>query len=120
MKSYKDLIVWQRSFDLVLRTYETTRSFPVEERYGITAQLRRSALSIVSNIAEGKGRRTKNDFLHFLAQARGSLLEFETQWLVATKLGYASVSEGEQVNDIAHGCGRLLNGLMRVLRSAES
>ena len=76
-KSYKDLLAWQKAMALAEQVYAATEQFPQRELYGITSQLRRAAVSVPSNIAEGQGRRTSPDFLHFLSQARGSLLEIE-------------------------------------------
>ena len=83
---YSDLIVWQKAMDLVVHVYEVTESFPQREVFGLTNQVRRAAVSIPSNIAEGQGRGTTKDFLHFLAIARGSLQEVETQLLLAYRL----------------------------------
>lgn len=88
MQSFKDLIVWQKSMDLVSGVYLLTRTFPREELYGLTSQMRRSAISIPSNIAEGKKRRTRKDFLQFLRIADGSAAELETQLLLAERLSY--------------------------------
>ena len=88
VKSYRDLIVWQRSIELSLAVYRVSSGFPAEERFGITSQLRRSAVSVPSNIAEGYGRNTRKDYKQFLAIARGSTLELQTQMLIALKLGY--------------------------------
>jgi len=86
--SYRDLIVWQVALQLVTDVYRATRDFPNREMYGLTQQIRRSAVSVPSNIAEGQGRLSKRDFRHFLGQARGSLLELETQLTIASNLGY--------------------------------
>lgn len=83
---YQQLIVWQKAMDLVEKVYEATKTFPREEVYGITNQLRRAAVSVPSNIAEGQGRRTTADFLRHLGIAYGSLLEVETQLLIAVRL----------------------------------
>src|SRR5882672_5296494 len=85
---YKDLKVWQRSIDLVCEIYRHTRSFPKEEVYGLTAQMRRAAVSVCSNIAEGKNRSGDKEFILFLCHARGSLLELETQVVISQELGY--------------------------------
>ncbi|MFA5075818.1 MAG: four helix bundle protein [Patescibacteria group bacterium] len=85
-KSYRDLIVWQKSLNLVLATYELTKCFPKEELFGLTTQIRRAAISIPSNIAEGYGRRSNGDFRRFLLIAKGSALELETQLLIAKEL----------------------------------
>ena len=79
MQSYKELVVWQKATNIVLDVYATTKDFPREEIYGLTSQLRRCAVSISSNIAEGQGRATKGEFVQFLCHARGSLFELETQ-----------------------------------------
>ena len=86
--SYRDLEVWQRGMDLVELVYALTKPFPSDERFGLTAQLRRAAISIPSNIAEGWGRGTRKDYVHFLRIARSSLLEVETQIIAAHRLGY--------------------------------
>src|SRR5437763_16197525 len=91
--SYRDLIAWQKGMKLVKAIYETTDSFPQHEMYGLTSQLRRAAVSIPSNIAEGQAHYTNPEFVRFLRHARGSLAEIETQLLIAQGRGY--VSEGE-------------------------
>src|SRR5882672_2214534 len=88
--SYKDLMVWQKAVAMVTDVYRATQTFPREEVYGLTSQMRRSAVSVASNIAEGQGRVTKRDFRHLLGQARGSLIEMETQVLIVRNLGYIS------------------------------
>lgn len=89
----EDLKVWQKAISLVEEVYCITKNFPDEERFGLTSQIRRSAVSIPSNIAEGNGRRTSNDFLRFLSIARGSLSELQTQCIIANKLRYLSKDE---------------------------
>src|SRR5215831_20920415 len=88
VKTYQELIVWQRSMDLVEAVYKVSRDFPREELYALASQLRRAAVSTASNIAEGQGRRTTSDFLRHLSIAYGSLLEAETQMLIARRLDY--------------------------------
>jgi len=88
VKSYKDLIVWQKSMDLVEMVYEATKIFPREELYGLTNQLRRAAVSVPSNIAEGHARNSTAEYRNFLSMARGSLAEVETQLLIAERLKY--------------------------------
>src|SRR5208283_794307 len=90
VKSYEDLMVWKKAMELVFAVYAATAQFPREEVYGLTSQMRRSAVSIPSNIAEGQGRATKGEFVQFLAHARGSLFELETQILISERLGYLS------------------------------
>ncbi len=111
MATYRDLIVWQRSIDLVEEVYKQSRSFPVEERYCLTVQMRRSAISVPSNIAEGQGRSTTRDFIHFLTIAYGSLRELETQVIIAGRLGYYEPPTTATLLDRCSEIGRLLNGL---------
>lgn len=92
-KSFKDLIVWQKSYKLVLEIYKTTKSFPKTETYGLSQQVRKAAVSIPSNIAEGYGRAHKAEYKQFLSIAYGSLLEVETQYLLAVDLKYMSKCE---------------------------
>lgn len=87
-RKHHDLRVWQDAIQLVTRVYRETEKFPPDERFGLIAQMRRAAVSIPSNIAEGAARETRKDFLRFLSHARGSLAELETQWLIAGELGY--------------------------------
>ena len=92
-KSFKDLIVWQKSYKLVLEIYKMTRSFPKSEIYGLSQQMRRAAISVPSNVAEGYGRKHKAEYNQFLAVAYGSLLELETQYLLARDLKYANKNQ---------------------------
>ena len=92
-KSFKDLIVWQKSYKLVLEIYKTTKSLPKTETYGLSQQMRKAAVSIPSNIAEGYGRKHKAEYEQFLSIAYGSLLEVETQYSLAVDLKYASKCE---------------------------
>ena len=88
MNNYKELKLWQRSVDLAVKIYETTAFFPKEEMYGLTSQIKRSAVSIPSNIAEGAGRNTKKDFNNFLGISTGSSCELDTQLIIANKVGF--------------------------------
>ena len=88
MKNFKELNVWQKGIELVAIVYKITASFPEEEKYGLSAQMRRAAVSIPSNIAEGHLRKTAEDFKQFLSIARGSCAELETQIIIAHKLGF--------------------------------
>ena len=112
-QGYKDLIVWQKAMSLVTVVYRATQGMPREECYGLTSQIRRAAVSVPSNIAEGQGRLTRGEFRHFLGQAKGSLLEMETQILIAQNLGYIPEPEA-LLNQIAE-VARLLNGLLNSL-----
>ncbi len=95
VKSYQDLIAWQKAVALVLGIYELTKRLPARETFGLRAQLERAAVSIPSNIAEGQGRRSTRDFIHFLGNAQGSLFEVETQLIIAQKLGYITAEQGD-------------------------
>jgi four helix bundle protein len=113
------LIVWQKAVDLVLKVYEATDCFPQKEVFGLTNQLRRAAVSIPSNIAEGQGRNSNRDFLRYLSMARGSLQELETQLLIASRLGFLTDSYKDELVEIIADTGRLLNGLSRSLRDKD-
>lgn len=117
VKHYQELVVWQKAMDLVESIYKATTSFPNTEVYGLTSQLRRAAVSIPSNIAEGQGRNTTRDFLHFLSVAQGSLRELETQVLIAQRLGYIKTPEGTTLMDVTSEVGRLLSGLCNSLQN---
>ena len=110
---YKNLLVWQKAINLVTRIYEATRRFPREELYGLTSQIRRAAVSIPSNIAEGQSRLTLGEFRHFLGIARGSLAEINTQLLIAQNLGY--LADASLLHEQLAEVGRMLNGLISSL-----
>ena len=116
-KSYRDLIAWQKAIQLVTEIYKTTRQFPKEEIYGLTSQLRRAAVSIPSNIAEGQARLSKLEFKNFLSHARSSLVEVETQLLIACNLDYLSESAANQLLKQTTEVARILNGLLNTLRT---
>ena len=115
MKHYKDLLVWPKAIDLVTQIYVVTRSFPREELYGLTSQIRRSAVSIPSNIAEGQARLTPGEFRHFLGMAKGSLAELDTQLIIAQKLG--CLTEADPLFTQLAEVGRMLSGLLTSLRT---
>ena len=114
-KSYRDLVAWQKAMDLVTAVYRLTASFPREEIYGLVSQMRRAAVSIPSNIAEGQGRHGRAEFRHFLRQANGSLMELETQASIAERLGYASADTVAVILQDAAEIGRVINGLIHSL-----
>ena len=118
--SYRDLRVWQRAMDLVVSVYRATQEFPQEELYGLTSQMRRASVSIPSNIAEGKGRSTDRDRALFFCHARGSLLELETQILIAQRLLYLPLLRAEALIKISTELGRMLNSLIQSIRDPES
>ena len=111
-RSYKDLVAWQKSMDLVTAVYRATSAFPRDEMFGLISQVRRAAVSIPSNIAEGQGRLSENEVRHFLGQSRGSLMEVETQTQIAVNLGYLREEEARIVLQSCAEVGRILNGLI--------
>ena len=112
VKSYQDLIVWQKAISLVTEIYTLTAQFPGHEIYGLSSQLRRASVSIPSNIAEGHGRATRGEFNQFLGHARGSLCEVQTQIFIAHKLGYITGKQEQAVIALTDELGRILNGLI--------
>ena len=111
---YHQLIAWQRSMDLAEQIYRDTTDYPVEERYGLTSQMRRAAVSIPSNIAEGQGRRsTDEEFIRFLRISLGSLCELETQLELSLRLAFINVDRAKNLRTVIDEVGRLLNGLIR-------
>jgi len=120
-QDYRDLIVWQRAMELTVCIYQLTRSFPKDELYGLVSQLRRASVSIASNIAEGRGRLTPDEFRQFLGQAQGSTYEVLTQLLVARKMGMAgdeTLSDAESLsNEVSKMLGSLIQTLKPVARS---
>ncbi len=116
-KNYRDLIVWQKAMELVEQIYKETKPFPREEIYGLKMQLRRAAVSIPSNIAEGQGRRSKGEFLHHLSIAHGSVRETETQVLISDRLGYLGKDATCRLMDRTSEVGRLITGLSNTISS---
>jgi four helix bundle protein len=110
--TYEDLRVWRRAMDMVLQVYRCTAAFPRQEIYGLTSQMRRAAVSVPSNIAEGKGRFSRKELVQFLFHARGSLLELRTQVTIARELGYLGYDDGKTLMTVVNEVGRLLNGLI--------
>jgi|SRR5689334_4188088 len=119
-QSYRDLLAWQKAMDLVTNIYRATRAFPREELYGLTNQLRRAAVSIPSNIAEGQARRSRREFHRFLTTARGSLAEIETQLQIASALGYLTNECVRALLAETGEIGRMLNGLLTSMQSCLS
>jgi four helix bundle protein len=115
VQSYRDLVVWQKALTLAEAVYGMTRKFPKEEVYGLTSQMRRAAVSVASNIAEGHARNTQGEFLQFLGHARGSLAELQTQATLASRLSFVQSEIDQQVNQQIAEVGRLLNALRTAL-----
>lgn len=117
VKTFKDLLVWQKSVSLVEVVYNFTSSFPKEEIYGLTSQMRRASISIASNIAEGSSRKTTKEFIRFLSIANGSLMELETQLIIAEKLQMLSKNNCglaiEKIDEISRMINSLINSLLR-------
>ena len=111
MEGHRDLEVWQKAMKFVTDVYQLTQAFPRQELYGLTSQLRRAAVSVPSNIAEGCGRSSKREFALFLCHARGSLLEVETQLEIARNLGYVPDDKFNEALSESNRIGRMLNGL---------
>ena len=120
VKSYQDLIAWQRAISLVTEIYTITAQFPGHEIYGLTSQLRRASVSIPSNIAEGRGRATKGEFIQFLGHARGSLCEVQTQIFIAHRLGYVPQERKDAIIAMTDELGRILNGLIAAIEARKS
>ena len=110
---YKDLVAWQKAMDLVVHVYAATERFPSRERFSLTDQIRRAAVSVPSNIAEGQAHFNKREFLHFLRHTRGSLAEVETQMLLAKRLHYLPDTDVERLSKQIYELGRIMSGLIR-------
>ena len=116
-QSYRDLIAWKKSMGFVREVYRATQGFPREELYGLSSQLRRAAVSVPSNIAEGQAHYSPREFHRFLSHARGSLVEIETQIKIAQDLAYLSTDQAERLLSKAAELGRILNGLIKSTNS---
>lgn len=117
IKSYKDLVAWQKAMQLVTDIYNITKSFPKEEIYGITNQLRRCSISIPSNLAEGSSRRSTQEFIRFINISCGSLAELETQIIASKNLGYITHEQEKHISDKTDELSRILQGLYNSLDS---
>ena len=113
--SYKDLLVWQRSMDLVEAIYRITANLPASEQFGLVAQMRRSAVSVPSNVAEGYGRQATGEYRHHLSFSRGSLLELETQLLLCRRLNYVQMDEADAVLDEIAEISKMFGSLISKL-----
>jgi four helix bundle protein len=116
LRDYTELVAWQKAMDFVEAVYQVSKTFPKDELFGLTSQVRRAAVSIPSNVAEGQSRRSSREFLQFLSIARGSLSEVETQLIISKRLNYLS---REQLTDLKHKSaelGRVINGLTNAIQ----
>ena len=120
MGHYKDLIVWQKGMRLAVAVYRLSADFPKSEQYGLTSQLRRSAISILSNTAEGNGRGSRSDYLHFLHIARGSCFELDTQLLLCQEIDLCGEKQLEPLFLLVKEIGQLLNALIRKLSTPSN
>lgn len=117
VKSYKDLVVWQKSIALVKLVYQLTRSFPADEKFGLVSQMRRAAVSVPSNLAEGHARNTTGEFVQFISYAEGSLAELETQVILAAELNFCSPTEAQPIHALIEEVQKMANALRRSLAS---
>jgi len=118
-QGYRDLIVWQKSIDLAKLLYRLTAKFPPEEKYGLISQIRRAAVSVPSNIAEGQARNTTGEFIQFLSHAEGSAAELDTQLFLAMELGFLSMPEAAPCFALIDEIRRMLNALRRSVSAAR-
>ncbi len=119
VKTYKDLIVWQKSYSLCLQIYKLTTDYPIEEKLGLIFQIRKAALSIPSNISEGFGRKTRAQYIYFLNIAYGSLCELESQILISRDLGYLNIEDFKSLEKLMVEIGKMLNVLIKSLRNKK-
>ena len=117
IRDYKDLQVWQKSMDLAERIYELTRTFPSEEKFGLVSQMRRAAVSVPSNLAEGQARNTTGEFIQFISHAQGSLAELDTQCRLACVLGLCKPAGLEKIELQVRELQKMLKGLRRKLNA---
>jgi len=118
-KDYKDLVVWQRAIDLVIEVYRIVKVLPQEEVYDLSSQMRRAAVSIPSNIAEGYGRNSDNELIRFLNIASGSLAELETQIIIANRLALLTHAQTQPVTELCKEVGRLNNALICTIKNGK-
>lgn len=114
-KAHRKLVLWEKAVRLVVSVYEATRCFPAAERFGLAAQMRRAAVSIPSNVAEGAARKGRREYLQFVYTARGSLSELDTQLEIACQLGYLKSDEAHGLQAQIDEVSRLLNGVIAYL-----
>jgi len=120
LKTYRNLDVWQKAMDLVLAIYELTRAFPEDEKYGLSSQIKRSAVSIPANIAEGYARSHRKEYIQHVSIAKGSLAELETHLTIAARLKFVKREDTVETWKLAQEVGRMLNGLIASLRKDRS
>jgi four helix bundle protein len=116
MRPHEKLEAWSQAIDFVIDVYKSTESFPKEEKFGLTSQIRRAAVSVPANIAEGAGRQSDKEFVHFLSNAQGSASELETELVIAYRLGFLNETTFAHLNDSLNRIGRLITGLSQHLK----
>jgi four helix bundle protein len=116
LRSYRDLLVWQKAIELAILVYRLSEAFPRTKIYGLTSQIRRASVSVPSNIAEGFGRGSRKEYLQFLFVAQGSLKELETQTTLSQRLNYATPAQADRILSEAEVVGKMLGSLIRSLR----
>jgi four helix bundle protein len=119
MRTHENLEVWKKAVEFVVEIYDATKSFPSDEKFGLTSQIRRAAVSIPSNIAEGAARTSEKEFLYFLSNAQGSASELSTQVLIAFRLGFVAESTFRALRQRLDEIGRMLSGLSKHLSSKQ-
>lgn len=117
MRPHHNLDVWKRSIDFVIQIYKATESLPKDERFGLTSQLRRASVSIPANIAEGAGRKSPKEFMHFLSNAQGSASEVETELIIANGLGFLAKEELDKLTIELDDISRMITGLSNYLKA---
>ena len=118
-RSYKDLLVWQKGIELAKVVYRLTRSYPSEEKFGLVAQMRRAAVSIPSNLAEGQARHTTGEFIQFISHAEGSVAELDTQLILSIELNFCSQTDAESAFGLISELRKMLNVLRRKLSTRQ-
>ena len=119
IQSFRDLIAWQKAIELCKGVYAASATFPDAERFGLTSQIRRAAVSVPSNIAEGYGRRRTKDYIRYLDMARASLYEVDTQLVLAKELGFAEKNELDPLMMLLNEAGRVLSGLIASIERTD-
>lgn len=119
-KSYRELRVWNKAMDLAVMIYALTQEYPKSEVYGLSSQMRRAAVSIASNVAEGSVRGTRKDFRQFVLIARGSNCELQTQLLLAKRLGFGDLARASEAEELSNDVGQMLSGLSKYLSSSRT
>ena len=116
MKSFQDMKVWNKAYELVLQVYKVTKQFPQEEKFGLTQQMRRAAVSIMANIAEGNKRKSDKDFAHFLNMSEGSLEEVKCYLILSKDLSYQNEDSYQKLLNLSEEIGRMLQGFIKTLK----